>query len=333
MDRQLLAIILVSLGALGWSVRDVLGKTSHSPSPFLTLAATSAGGIILNFGVMLSKQCAGFGCVDKLTPRTIAWLFARCIGAVGGCTLNFMALKHLDLALSTMIHCSAPLFIVVLGCVLLNERVKPLAVICIVVALIGMVLDIQPWNVKSSAKSSMLGLLLAFAGSVCSAFAYISLRALSDLSSTTTLLAFYVSGLTFGICVLMFEGFDKPSASLLRDFAGISLATYVSEVLITKGYAFATKGAGSVAVFKFLTPVFSIVFDILVYHKIPNLYSVIGAALVVSSSALMVKIQSHSPDPASSSAKSTALESDDESESESETENVSARSPVAGESQ
>merc|ERR1712032_943027 len=78
-------------------------------------------------------------------------------------------------------------------------------------------------------------------------------------------------------------------------FVGISVVTYISEVLITKGYALATQGANSVAVYKFLTPIFALAFGVVFYGEIPNALNILGALVVVSSSAMMVYTQATAP--------------------------------------
>uniref|UniRef100_A0A7S2PC10 EamA domain-containing protein n=1 Tax=Zooxanthella nutricula TaxID=1333877 RepID=A0A7S2PC10_9DINO len=78
---------------------------------------------------------------------------------------------------------------------------------------------------------------------------------------------------------------------MLLFFGSLGTVTYVAELLITKGYAFATKGAGSVAVYKFLTPVFSMIFDASVFGEMPNVFEVVGGLIVLASSAAMVHVQ------------------------------------------
>jgi drug/metabolite transporter (DMT)-like permease len=294
MKQQLLATLLVVGGAFGWAVRDLVSKSlGKHVSPWLTLAATSAGGLIINTAVLAGKQCAGFGCSDRLRPRAQLWLAARASGAFTSILLNFMALQHLDLAISSMIHCTSPLFVVLLGNLLLGEQIKPLAGAYVVVALLGLVLDVQPWSAMggTTGNGSILGYVFALGSSIAAGFSYTSLRALADLTSTTTLMAMYCFCLTAGLIALMVTGVEATSGDVMIHFAGITVVTYVSEVLITKGYALATQGAGSVAVYKFLTPIFALVFGMVFYSEIPNALNLLGACVVVGSSALMVHTQ------------------------------------------
>jgi len=248
---------------------------------------------MINTGVIAGQQCASFGCSDRLGLRAQLWLAARAGGAFTSILLNFMALQRLDLAISSMIHCTSPLFVVLLGRVFLGERIKPLAGICVVVALLGLMLDVQPWSHKAAAAGggSVLGYVFALGSSIAAGFSYTSLRALADLTPTTTLMAMYGCSLTAGFVALLVQGVDPPPGEVLAHFAGISVVTYVSEWLITKGYALATQGAGSVAVYKFLTPIFALVFDVAVFGEIPNALNLLGALVVVVSSALMVHAQ------------------------------------------
>jgi len=283
------------LGAFGWAVRDLASKgLGNGVSPWLTVAATSAGGLIINTGVLAGKQCAGFGCSDRLGLRSQLWLVARAGGAFLAILLNFMALQHLDLAISSMIHCTSPLVVVLLSKVLLGEQIKPVAAICVVVALLGMALDVQPWSAKAAAADggSICGYVFAIGSSIAAGFSYTSLRALADLSSTTTLMALYSFSLTAGFVALMVAGVEAVPGDVLARFAGISIVTYISELLITKSYALATEGAGTVSVYKFLTPIFALGFDVVFESVIPNALNLLGALVVIGSSALMVHAQS-----------------------------------------
>merc|ERR550532_2514813 len=130
-----------------------------------------------------------------------------------------------------MIHCSAPVLIVFLSWLLLGEPIRPAAGLCMAVCALGLFLDIAPWQhrEKSAGGGSFIGYLLAFGSTIGSAFTYTSLRALKGVRPTTSLTALYT-------CLLII---------------GFLLA-------LNNGYALATQGAGSVAVYKFLTPIFEI---------------------------------------------------------------------------
>lgn len=168
---------------------------------------------------------------------------------------------------------------------------KPLAGVCIVAALLGLVLDLQPWSENATSAGSVLGYVYAFGSSIAAGFSYTSLRALADISSATTLMAMYGFSLTASFITLLITGTERVSNSVLLHFVGISVVTYLSELLITKGYALATQGAGSVAVYKFLTPIFALAFDVAFFGEIPNVSNIAGALVVVGSSALMVHVQ------------------------------------------
>merc|ERR1712176_1597265 len=121
---------------------------------------------------MVGKQCAGFGCTDPLPARPQLWLLARCVCATSSIALNFVSLQNLNLAMSTMIHCTSPLFVVVMGRVLLGERIRLLAYVCIAAAAAGMVVFVQPWRVEGEGGISLVGVAAAFGSSIMAAFSY-----------------------------------------------------------------------------------------------------------------------------------------------------------------
>jgi drug/metabolite transporter (DMT)-like permease len=302
MDHQTIGTLLVILGAFGWSVRDVannfLNHQAAAPSVWTIVAMQGAIGLVLNItmseiGQLVSKD-------KKESMETIlgyrekAWLIIRAVGAFVAIALHIMALEKVDLALASMIHCTAPLFIVLFSRLLLGEPIRLAAVLCMAVCAVGLTLDIAPWQSrdKDAGGGSLPGYALAFGSAIASALAYTSLRALKDVSSTTSLRALYTTLLVGGfLLALGSEGIKKPSYSMWWLFIMVGISTFAAEWLITKGYALATEGACSVAVYKFLTPIFAIGWDLALFKQSPQVLSLVGAALVLLSSAVLVRVQ------------------------------------------
>jgi len=298
MNQRALAALLVTLGAFGWSVRDLGNKYmkesgDDAPSVWTITAFQGAIGFILVFLVDQGKACMGKSDLSD-TPETIdtkakLWLVARVLGALAGIALHIMALSMVDLALASMTHCSAPLFIVLLSRVILKEPIKLAAAVAMGICCVGLVLDIAPWN--STKASSLLGILLVFGSAFGSAVTYTSLRALKDIKPSTSLKVLYLGVFIIGFLLALASGISKPTGKIWGFLFMVALSTFFSEWCITKGYALATQGAGSVAVFKFLTPIFAIGWDASLFGHYPTALSLTGAALVLVSSAALVRIQ------------------------------------------
>eukprot|EP00931_Biecheleriopsis_adriatica_P078293 TRINITY_DN51756_c0_g1_i1.p1 TRINITY_DN51756_c0_g1~~TRINITY_DN51756_c0_g1_i1.p1 ORF type:complete len:328 (-),score=42.12 TRINITY_DN51756_c0_g1_i1:413-1396(-) len=298
MNQRALAALLVTLGAFGWSVRDLGNKYmkesgDDAPSVWTITAFQGAIGFILVFLVDQGKACMGKSDLSD-TPETIdtkakLWLVARVLGALAGIALHIMALSMVDLALASMIHCSAPLFIVLLSRVILKEPIKLAAAVAMGICCVGLVLDIAPW--KSTKASSLLGILLVFGSAFGSAVTYTSLRALKDIKPSTSLKVLYLGVFIIGFLLALASGISKPTGKIWGFLFMVALSTFFSEWCITKGYALAIQGAGSVAVFKFLTPIFAIGWDASLFGHYPTALSLTGAALVLVSSAALVRIQ------------------------------------------
>lgn len=314
MNQRALAALLVTFGAFGWSVRDLANKYMKesgdaAPSVWTITAFQGAIGFIIVFLVDQHKTVMRkYDSSD--TPETIdtkakLWLVARVVGALAGIALHIMALGMVDLALASMIHCSAPLFIVLLSRVILKEPIKLAAAVAMGICCVGLLLDIAPWKDRESTKgSSLLGILLAFGSAFGSALTYTSLRALKDIKPSTSLKVLYLGIFITGFFLALASGISKPTGRIWGFLFMVALATYASEWFMTKGYALATQGAGSVAVFKFLTPIFAIGWDASLFGHYPTALSLTGAALVLVSSAALVRIQASSNSAEGSDAES-----------------------------
>jgi drug/metabolite transporter (DMT)-like permease len=301
MQQRTLASLLVILGAFGWSVRDVANKLMQEregdkPSVWTITAVQGAIGLILNFTISQGKLLINEEAAERrevISGKEKIWLVVRVIGAISGITLHILSLGMVDLALASMIHCTAPIFIVVLSRVFLGEPIRLGAGLAMSLCAVGLILDIAPWKGQreQTGGGSVLGYTLAFGSALGSAFAYTSLRALKGVSPTTSLQTLYISLLVFGFFPALAEGIAKPTLEIWGLFVMVGTATYCSEWLITKGYALAAQGAGSVAVFKFLTPIFEIGWNVVLFQRFPTALSIVGATLVVVSSAVLVHVQ------------------------------------------
>jgi len=128
----------------------------------------------------------------------------------------------------------------------------------------------------------------------------------------------------------MFQGMEVPPARSMAHFAALSVVSYVSIFLDTKGYALATQGAGSVAIYKFLTPVFAMLLDVVIYRNIPNALNLIGMSLVLGSSVYMVHLQGKSEEVGKATSEADPEKGMAESEQAKEDDSITDQSTEAG---
>jgi len=279
------------VAAFFWACRDVASKVieARGLGPWNILAVCSFFALLLNVMAMLGKQCAGFGCTEKLPWQTQGWVAARCVGATVGMVGNLIAVKELSLGIASMIHCTSPIFVILLSRLLLRERISPLAAGCMLIAVVGLTLQIQPWHQRSQAEGggSIFGYVCAFVSVIGAAASYTSLRALREISATTSLFALYLTGLATGMVMTMQVGAAPLPLNMWGLLFLLALIIFSAEALLTKGYAWATDAA-SVAGYKYLTPVFAMGFNFYLTGIIPTPLTLVGACLVLASSALMV---------------------------------------------
>merc|ERR1712241_984720 len=163
---------------------------------------------------------------------------------------------------------------------LLGERIRPVAVACIAVSLAGLTLSVKPWTISGAGNA--VGYIYAVISAIFTGLSYASFRGLRNLSAARILFVLLTFNLLLAFSIgLLTDRLNQPTAEQWFHLILTGVVTWAAEVCMTKGYALAVQGAGQVAVYKFLTPVFSIVLDFMLLHHVPDWATVVGGAVVL----------------------------------------------------
>lgn len=130
---------LLSVGCMSVSIimaKPAMKEMSAMQATFLRMAA-GAGGIAL-LGVATGKlgQWAGSCREERLAGR---FFVAVCVVTFGGFWLSLLANKHVDVAIANTLISMEPVFVLPLAAIILKEKIRPAAIVGILVAVTGVV--------------------------------------------------------------------------------------------------------------------------------------------------------------------------------------------------
>lgn len=211
----------------------------------------------------------------SLVSRKPSLLFLRSALGTLGMVCYFYALERLPIANTVTINKLSPFFVVLFSWLFLGERLKPAQVVAIAAAFTGVALVAGPDAVTISG-----AVIPALASAVFAGGAYTTLRALRKYDSPL-LVVFWFSFMTVAVFLpLAVARGEIPAWNALPSLLGIGIAGVLGQVLMTSAYRYAE--GGKVAVYGYLSVVFSVVWQVTVFKEIPSGAVLAGALLVMA---------------------------------------------------
>ena len=203
------------------------------------------------------------------------YLFLRAAFGTVGVLCNFYAIDHLLLADATMLNKLSPFFAILLGVVVLGERLRPFQVGAVLAAFAGALLVIKPSGSNLSLLPAAVGLLGGFGAGV----AYTMVRVLGKRGVPGPFIVFTFSAFsclaTLPPMLLSFSPMTAAQWGMLL-LAGASAAA--AQFAVTAAYRCAP--AREISVFDYSQIVFSALWGFLVFGQVPDALSWLGYAVI-----------------------------------------------------
>eukprot|EP00927_Polykrikos_kofoidii_P074478 TRINITY_DN7047_c0_g1_i2.p1 TRINITY_DN7047_c0_g1~~TRINITY_DN7047_c0_g1_i2.p1 ORF type:complete len:390 (-),score=39.29 TRINITY_DN7047_c0_g1_i2:170-1303(-) len=259
---------------LPWGVRN--SNHSRALSQFLTERPSSCCG---------SELSSRVGCPSS--SKEWVWLMLRSVAGSAGIIFVFVSLQVMPLGTNSMLTTSSPAFIILWGAILTGDPVKPKAVICVLLCFVGLGLIVQPWQTHRDAP--MWSYLLSLGSAATAGLVYLSLKELKLVSAHVSMSVFFTTHLVISVAVGLFLEqlhFPASDSTVWVYLFGMSLSAYAGEFLVTLGFAQATANSlGHVGVAKFLCPIFSVLWDLMLFDTVLGPIQLLGMSLVLGASA------------------------------------------------
>lgn len=275
------AVACICLSAFGFSLMAVFVRLADfcgEPLPAMRKAFfrnSIAAAVAL--AVILRRRG-----LDAFGVRSLSWsdwgiLLARSAFGTLGIIANFHAISRIPLGDSMALNKTAPFFTLLACWALLGERMTFRQVGAVAIAFAGAMLVVKPDFSGTGIPDAVIGLLSgAFAG-----IAYALLHSLGRRKVDGAFIIFFFSVFSaLSTLPFLVWGNAPVSPAQVALLAASGIAATLGQFGITWAYRFAEPR--QIAVYDYSGIVFAAVFGLVIFGQIPDLSSIVGAAVIVA---------------------------------------------------
>uniref|UniRef100_A0A1B6E1D0 EamA domain-containing protein n=1 Tax=Clastoptera arizonana TaxID=38151 RepID=A0A1B6E1D0_9HEMI len=283
-----LGLILATISSLFFSLCSVIVKWLVNVHPMELAACRFVGVLLPTIPIVLWRNENLFPAGKRLM------LFLRSIVGTTGLMLSFYAFRYMPLADASVVVFSVPVFVAIFARLFLKEPCGMFSVITVTLTLIGVVLITRPPFIfgssvpslasdQTNTPSNLWAAIAAFSATLFGANAYVLLRALKGLHFSVIMTNFGAFALiqTLGVSWEL-GALCWPQCGIERILVvALALFSFGGQILLT--LSLQIEQAGPVAIARSADIVFAFIWQVMFFEEIPNMYSIVGAVLVVSS--------------------------------------------------
>jgi drug/metabolite transporter (DMT)-like permease len=215
----------------------------------------------------------------------VRWPLHLLRGVLGIVMLFLFAfgLKKLSLAEAYSIFFIAPALITALSVVFLKERVDAARWIAIVVGLVGVVVVLRP----TGAGMLTIGGLAVLGAAACYAVSAIAARILGRSDSSEHMVLWLMLMMSAGGSALAAPDWLPVRPSDLLLLCALAVTGFIGQLAITEAF---NKGeASSIAPLEYTALAWGVALDWLLWHTLPDSYTLVGAAIIIGSGVYLVR--------------------------------------------
>lgn len=294
MQRRAMGSVLLAIVVLTLMDAGIKLLTARYGTPQILVMRYSAGflvGMVIFAGLFAKERIAlpGWASLKRSFQR------ASVVTIVAGCF--FYALSVIPLAEATAIAFTAPLYIAILGWIILKEPVAGNTWIAIIIGLIGVGI------ISSTAmgEQALSGALSGYVAAAIASFAYAAalimtrLHAASDPVPTmitvqagfSALLTLPFLGLTMMGFALDGRPFLVPDSSTLWLVLGIGFLGTTGHLFMAYGFKHAH--ANKLGPLEYTSLIWAVFYGFVFFGEVPGLRMLIGSALIVAGTMLVMR--------------------------------------------
>lgn len=209
------------------------------------------------------------------TPKVWGDLILRCVFGTIGIFANFYALTHIPVGNAMALNRTAPFFTLLMGWILLGQRMTLRQMLCVAGAFAGAMFVIKPGDGMLSCHA-LIGLFGGFGAGAAYAF----LHKLGKAGIDGAFIIFFFSVFSCVACVpFLVCGFVPMSLLQVGVLLAAGACAALGQFGITWGYRYAEPR--QVAVYDYTGIIFAALLGFLAFGQIPDFLSLIGFAVII----------------------------------------------------
>ena len=271
MNKNLLGILLMTLGMFSLSINDIIYKnlTMNFPVWEAVFFRAFSGSIISLYLVYHSG-------INSIKTQKPVRHFVRAFSAVGCVVLYIFGIKYLLLSENIAIAHSAPIIAALLAVPILGEKIGIHRILAITIGFVGVLAIIKPGTDLFQLKS-----LLPIGSALFMASVYLTTRSLMNTESSTSIVFYYSFALLFTSLIFF------PSDFVIPDIFNLILALSLG-IMGSMGHFFMSQAArhADVAVtspFEYSSFIFVGLMGYFFFYEIPSNSVILGGILIIIS--------------------------------------------------
>ncbi|MDU1910401.1 DMT family transporter [Fusobacterium sp.] len=270
MSNKTKAVFSMLISALGFTLMSVAVKYLKDIPLFEKVFFRNLVSLVVAFYLIKKSSSPVFG-----QKKNQLALLARSVFGLAGVILNFYAITHLTLADSTMLGKLSPIFVTIMACLFLKEKIDKEQIIGIFITFVGALLVIKP-QFSLSIIPSISGLLsAAFSGT-----AYTLLRYLKDKENPDTIVFYFSIISVIGTLPFVLADYIMPTSTQFLLLLATGLFASIGQFGVT--YAYKYSKATEVSIYTYSAIVFGILLGFIFFHEIPDILSLLGGGLIIA---------------------------------------------------
>ncbi len=202
--------------------------------------------------------------------------------------LTFTGLGLLPLPEVTAIGFATPIFTVILGALMLGERIRLIRVGAVVIGLLGVLIILWPrfGAGESYERAATIGAIAILVATMMRSLVQVHLRQLVQ-SEHTAAIVFYFSATASVLSLLTLPfGWVVPHGQTLLLLVSAGLVGGVAQIFVTSSYRFGT--VSMLAPYDYTSMLFAIVLGYFLFGEVATIHMLLGAALVITAGALVI---------------------------------------------
>lgn len=270
MSNKTKAVFCMLISALGFTFMSVTVKYVTGIPLFEKVFFRNLISLGVAFFMLKKSSAPMFGRRENQLA-----LLARSSFGLAGVVLNFYAISKLTLADSSMLGKLSPIFVTIMACIFLKEKIDNKQILSIIVTFLGALLVIKP-EFSLEMLPSLSGIMSAASAGI----AYTLLRYLKDKESPDTII-FYFSliSVVFTASFALAE-YVQPTFTQLGLLLATGVFASVGQFGITYAYKYAK--ATEVSIYNYSAIVFGIILGFIFFGEIPDTLSLLGGAIIIA---------------------------------------------------